>query len=654
MEYVCLAEGFNKRKLVPATEDIWDHIPNRDRDWYTSVFIYKDQHYKKYQETGSLAGIADVTTNKIIWDFDDEENVEHARADAKTLVERLLQYGIPQDAINIAFSGSKGFSVEVLTTSRFTPNEFKNINLILATDLETNDQKIYDAQRIFRVTGTKHNKSGLYKLPLTINQLSEVPVKAIREMAMDLSNIDRPNEIIVELPQVILDMKKQEDNKLPTTVNVREAVDLDFTSKPRGFTNCKFALLNGFFEEGERSDSLMALGATCKSLGFPKDITYGMLKGAARLQAARTEDDEFPKKEIWNNIVEQIYGPNWKGAIYSCKNQPFLKSICDSLGSNKCKGDHNTESGFVSTLEMSNQFEHFSVNIEKNTIKTGIKRLDDAVSLTIGMPVALLGAPSSGKTSLAIDILNNTSKAGISSAFFSMDMYGPLVYMKQVQKHFGLTQRQIHEIFKHDKTKAHEIKEFIKNEYSRVNFSLKAGHSVQDMRLIVNDYEQKTGDKVKLIVIDYLECIAGPYSDATANTSKIAGELRDFATEMNTCIITLVQPPKSAGDASQALTSMRQIKGSSMLEQSFRVIFGIYREGFGPNMQNFDKYMTINALKNTMGPLFSLDNYWNGLKGEIRELTDEEARDLASLRKMLEAKKAAKDGGSSWIDQLVG
>jgi KaiC/GvpD/RAD55 family RecA-like ATPase len=653
VEYVCLAEGFNKRKLVPVSEDIWDYIAdNRDRDWYQSVFIYKDSHHQKFLETGSLAGIADVTTNKLIWDFDDEENVEHARADAKKLCERLLKYGITQDAINVAFSGSKGFSVELVTTSRFTPSEFKNINLTLAADLGTNDTKIYDAQRIFRVTGTKHNKTTCYKYPLTINQLSEIPVRTIREMAMDLSEVGRPKDVVIELPEVIINMKKQEDNKLPTTVNVRKAVDLDFSSKPRGFTNCKFALLNGFFEEGERSDSLMALGATCKSLGFPKDITYGMLKGAARLQAARTESDEFPKKEIWNNIVEQIYGPHWKNAIYSCKNQPFLKSICNSLGANKCKGEHNTETGFVSTSEMENQFEHFSVNIEKNTIKTGIVKLDEAVSLTIGMPVALLGAPSSGKTSLAIDILNNTSKAGISSAFFSMDMYGPLVYMKQVQKHFGLNQRQIHDIFKHDKAKKDEIKAFIKEEYSRVKFSLKAGHSVQDMRLIVNDYEQKSGDKVKLIVIDYLECIAGPYTDATANTGKIAGELRDFATEMNTCIITLVQPPKSAGDASQPLTSMRQIKGSSMLEQSFRVVFGIYREGFGPSMQQYDKYMTINALKNTMGPLFTLDNYWNGLKGEIRELTDEETRDLSNLRKMLEAKKAAKDSGN-WIDQLV-
>jgi replicative DNA helicase len=166
------------------------------------------------------------------------------------------------------------------------------------------------------------------------------------------------------------------------------------------------------------------------------------------------------------------------------------------------------------------------------------------------------------------------------------------------------------------------------------------------MRDIINDYQDKSGDKVKLIMIDYLECISGPYSDATANSSKIAGELRDFATEMSVCGITLVQPPKSAGDASYPLTSMRQIKGSSMLEQSFRAIFGLYRDGFGPQNVEDDKFMTINCLKNTMGPLFSLDYYWNGKRGEIHPLDDQGYMDLKELRKRKEQQKSK--SGDEW------
>ena len=248
------------------------------------------------------------------------------------------------------------------------------------------------------------------------------------------------------------------------------------------------------------------------------------------------------------------------------------------------------------------------------------------------MPVGLLGAPSSGKTSLSLDILNNTSKSGLSSVFFSMDMYGPLIYMKQIQRLTGLNSREIHRLWKENPKKAHELNEKVQAEYKHVKFSTKSGHTVQGMREIIDDYEQSTSDKVKLVLIDYLECIAGPYSDATANTHKIAGELRDFATETGTCVLTLLQPPKSAGDAGIPLTSMRQVKGSSMLEQSFRVILGIYREGFGPKYADRDKFITVNSLKNTMGPLFSVDNYWDGVTGTIKPIDDEGRADLALLR----------------------
>jgi hypothetical protein len=224
-----------------------------------------------------------------------------------------------------------------------------------------------------------------------------------------------------------------------------------------------------------------------------------------------------------------------------------------------------------------------------------------------------------------------------------MDMYGPLVYMKQIQNLYGLNSDQIHHIFKHDKRKADQIKEEVKEKYKNVKFSLKAGHTVQEMRDIISDHQERTGDKVKLVMIDYLECISGPYSDATANSAKIAGELRDFATEMDTCTLTLLQPAKAAGDASCPLLSMRQIKGSSMLEQSFRAILGIYREGFGPSSTQ-DKFITINALKNTMGPLFSIDCYWDGSKCDIRPIDDIGQEELFELRQT-KKQQAQSDNG---------
>jgi hypothetical protein len=646
MEYICIADGVTKRKLVPVDEDIHNHI-NYNKDFYKSIFIYNDEHYKHWQKTGSLAGIDNVTTDRLVWDFDDKANIDAAKSDALAMCSRLIEYGIPQDNIQIAFSGMKGFSVEVLTTSRFTPGEFKNINLTLAEGLKTNDTKILDAARIFRIVGTKHNVTGLHKFPLTLDQLTEIPCDEIKALAADINNAAESfSWDAVPVPPAIDDLRKvQAQTKTAPVLEAQVASELDFKFKPKGFSNCKFAIMNGFFPSGSRSNALMALAATCKSQGFHKEITYNMLKAAARLQGQRTNSEPFDKDEIWNKIVEQVFGPHWKGAQFSCKNQPWLSELCASLGKHRCRQDETPL--FVEVAEMADQFEDYSINIEKNTVKTGLSTLDDNIQLTVGMPVALLGAPSSGKTSLSLNILNNTSKMGIPSVFFSMDMYGPLVYMKQVQKLEGLQPKEIHHIFKHDKKRKAEIQERLKQEYKNVRFSLKAGHTVQEMRDIISDYQDSSGEKVKLVLIDYLECISGPYSDPTANGAKIAGELRDFATEMAVCGITLVQPPKSAGDASAPLNSMRQIKGASMLEQSFRAILGIYREGFGPKRPEDDKFITVNALKNTMGPLFSVDHYWNGKKGEIFELDEQGEIELQDLRKR-KASEKSESGGDSW------
>jgi hypothetical protein len=115
--YVRLSEGLTKYKLIPETEDLWQHISTNEKDHYVSLFKYNEEGYQQWKSKGTVAGIKDVTTNKLFFDFDDATNPENAKQDAITVVSRLLSTGIKSDNIQIAFSGGKGFSVEVDSTS---------------------------------------------------------------------------------------------------------------------------------------------------------------------------------------------------------------------------------------------------------------------------------------------------------------------------------------------------------------------------------------------------------------------------------------------------------------------------------------------------------------------------------------------------------
>lgn len=638
MQYVRLCEGFSKYKLIPAEENIWDHVKSNEKDYYLSLYQYDETGYEQWRKTNSVKGITNVTTNRLLFDFDHETDAELARNDALTLITRLIAKGITQDNIQISFSGNKGFNVEVETTKRLTPDDFKATVFSLAGDLPTFDRVVNDPQRIVRVVGTKHPKSNLYKFPLSVNQISEMNIDRIRELAADINNIDE--DIMegwhqVEVPEnLLVKATPVERPKLDLVVEH----DLNLSLKPKWMSEAKYALQEGYFIQGERNTAFMVLASTYKNQGFSKEIVYRMLKGTAELQARRNNQDRYPDEELYNNVVEVVFAPGWKGGTYSYENTPLLQQVTARLGLKPPKDDENP---LVPVKAVSDIFRKFATEIEKNTIKLGIPAIDQKVRVTTSMLVGLLAAPSAGKTSVSLSILNEASRSNIKSIFFSLDMGAPLVLQRLIQKHEGIGSKSIYKMYETEDERTKKIENTLDNEYKNVSFCFRSGLTTQDVREYIIKEQERTGEKVRLVVVDYLECLQGPFSEATANTSKIAQDLKDIANELEVCIILLLQPQKHAGDPSYELLTYRNIKGSSAIEQAASIIFTMWRPGFSAKNVDEDKYASIAVVKNRMGSLDLFEFGWNGLTGEINELTEEEKRELESLKKRKAAERAS-------------
>lgn len=123
----------------------------------------------------------------------------------------------------------------------------------------------------------------------------------------------------------------------------------------------------------------------------------------------------------------------------------------------------------------------------------------------------------------------------------------------------------------------------------------------------------------------------------------IAQQLKDIANELEVCIVLLLQPQKHAGDPASELLSMRNIKGSSVVEQACSIIFTMWRPGFSPKNPDEDMYLTIAVVKNRMGQLGSYDFGWNGLTGDLSELDELERGELDELRKRRALEKAEEE-----------
>lgn len=633
--YYRLCDGVaDKGKLVLSTEDVYKHIPTQERDFYKSIYLFDEKQYKEFQERGSVAGMKDVVTSKLAFDFDDASNTDNARQDAMTVIDRLRGNGIEESAIQIFFSGSKGFEVSVdLKDTFLTPIEAKNIASNLAKDLATFDTSIYNATRIFRIPLTKHNKTGLYKIPLSMDDIT-ASADVIKANAKKNFN---PDDIAGAWTQATLSgvLKKLKDTTPKLEKTMASVVsDLDFSSidwskKPEKLSPEKYALSLGYFESGERSQALMILGASNKAIGMDETHNYYALKAAADLQSQRTGSDKFSKDEIWKNIISQIYSPLWMGGTYSIKTEPLLQKINFHIpASVKVK----EMADIVGIAEGYEAFKHYARNIEENTMQVGIPQLDKQLNFQRGRLYSILGSPGSGKTSLALNMINHTSKNSYHSMFFSFDMSQYDVIQKLTQRHTGMKRDELYDIYTSDNNaEIEKVDAILQDNYANVSFVFKTGQSIDEIKESIIKREQLLGIDIPLIIVDYLELVQSKFSDPTQASAEVIQGLREIAINTNKIVIVLLQPNKMSSTVDQPITSYNAAKGSASVAQAVTAMLTVHRPGYSSRTPEYDNYFSIDCVKNRTGQLFHVDLAWNGLRGTLRELEEIEAQELQEL-----------------------
>lgn len=648
--YVRLCESLNNvGKLVPIN-DVHKYITDVNKDYYTSIFQYNESQKTQAEESievqkdgktitrsKGVSGIRDVVTNKLVFDFDSDD-LNSAKADTLELLNRLEDMGVNTETeVNICFSGSKGFSVELNTTETFTPVQFKNIVHNLALDLKTFDPKIIDPNRIFRLPFTKHPKTGLYKTPLSKEELKTLNIQEIKVLAKEKPVVN-PEYLsyTTSLPREIKDLRNVSvEKQFPMILNNQAAAELDLTDKPTWLSNWKYALSRGFFKEGTRSYALTILGATCRNQKMSKTQAYYFLKAAADEQVQRFGGSKFEKNEIWANIIEVVYGQNWQGGSWSEENFPVdLKNFL--MMHNIPREGTNDHLAMVENVSQGfEEFVSYARDIEKNTMTFGMPSIDDQLKIRKGNLIGLLAPPSVGKTSFAVTLANNMSKQGNLVYFASYDMYKNNVYQKLIQRHTGMKEDDIYKAFiNNDQEKISKFRTILKNEYENVMFCFKSGQSIAQIKSSIKEIEDKESRKVDLVIVDYLELILTDKSDPTSASAEAAQGLREIANE-GRVVLCLLQPNKMSSKPNKPLTSYNSAKGSSSIAQSCTAILTLHRPGFHSRLKNEDNFIGLDCVKNRNGSLFSLDFYWDGRTQTFSEIDDIGKVRLENVRKMV-------------------
>lgn len=630
---------------------------DKNADYYETIYDYSEEHKAIYDEKDSVAGLRDLTTSRLVFDFDDAKNPANAKEDAVQLVTRLIEKGVPDKLIQVYFSGNKGFHVQVDTERTFNKKEVDSIIKNLVEGLPTADTKILDENRLFRVPLTKHAKTGLLKIPVSLNMLSEKSIEYISKQAKYDSLTYKTHKKTVELfrkkklsdvPEGLLQLIKIKPEKDNLDNYLDQGIknnDIDFSLKPAHLSSAKYALQQGYFGEGERNQACMILASTYKYLGYDQHMTYYMLKAACDARKRRSGID-YDKDRLWPEVIDTVYGANWKKGTYSEEDTPLLQKIVKEFSLDK----KTEKSSFKMAKDITQKAIDFICNLEQNRVYTGIPTLDENVVMTKGMMCGILGAPSSGKTSLVNQLVEYTSMSGNNCYYLSLDMSDDLLTLKMISKYMGISIKKLHARLK-DNPDDDEIMEAVQQfhqNFKNVAFNFNTGFEIEEIRNSIAEYKKYCGGDLSVVAIDYLEKIRGPHADATANSALIAGKLADMAKDLDVCILLLLQPQKHAGAPDSPLRSMRNVKGSSVIEQDCRVILTLWRPGFDPQYamdreKNVDKYTTIAVVKQNMGSIGEFNFKWNGARGEISEMTANEENEFQEDMAIIQQRNAAKE-----------
>lgn len=156
---------------------------------YTTYFQYSDELLDHVKKTGSVRRFnGSCWANFFPLDVDDSADLEKSLNGTRAIVTKLRDdCEIDPKNLRIYFSGAKGFHIEIpgKLFGGFTPSpglheEFRALAKLISEDI---DLVIYDKVRLWRLKNTINSKSGLYKIPLTVDELFDRTIEQIKEMA---------------------------------------------------------------------------------------------------------------------------------------------------------------------------------------------------------------------------------------------------------------------------------------------------------------------------------------------------------------------------------------------------------------------------------------------------------------------------------------
>ena len=266
-------------------------------------------------------------------------------------------------------------------------------------------------------------------------------------------------------------------------------------------------------------------------------------------------------------------------------------------------------------------------------VLTGFNRLDEIVN---GFPkgglVVLAARPGIGKTALALNwILASAIRNGTSGAFFSLEMGNEEIYRRLMSTHSRLNMKDIQAM------KGRVPIQFVQAlEASRVALDAlpiyicdNAGVTVPEIRAHIQKRLAR-GEKVDVIVIDYLQLISSPASSRGAKNNEavrvgeISRGLKLMAKEFKVPVVVLSQLNREVEHRQGGKPQLSDLRDSGAIEQDADIVLFIHRK-MAPiaDGEEADKNAELIIAKHRNGAMATINMLFEGEFATYQERVQE-------------------------------
>ncbi len=293
-----------QRRRVPWREAFAAHLACEARaqcfgESYLSVFTFDSAMVGHLADQGSPAGFKGEThAEYVAFDIDRKDEIPKALADARTLAGVLEEtFEVPTAAIQVFFSGSKGFHV-LVPTALWSPTPsvvFSRVARIFAERLAAEakveiDSSIYSRVHMFRSPNSRHPTTGLFKIPLAVVQLDSLDIGEIQELARRPmpSTASRQDQVALCTP---LAMEWQAAETALEKINADRVAKHSSSEGTAMLTRLTKAILRGeYLDEGSRHRHLYSAAANLGECGASLQLALELLTDVGRESGLRPSD----------------------------------------------------------------------------------------------------------------------------------------------------------------------------------------------------------------------------------------------------------------------------------------------------------------------------------------------------------------------------